>query len=408
MSKTSQNKASRQNSPVNKPPPPQRRSFVKNGLRELPPSGIRRFFDMASGIKDIISLGVGESDFATPWHIREAAVYSLERGHTNYTPNSGLPELRQRVCRYLYDKFGLEYDCSEEILITVGVSEAIDIALRCVLEPGDEVIIPEPCFVSYKPCTLMAGGVPKIVTTREANNFKLMPEDLEEAITGKTKILLISYPNNPTGAIMKKEELEAIAGIVRKHDLLVISDEIYSELSYNGDHVSFSSLPGMKERTVLVNGFSKSYAMTGWRIGYAAAPRDIISAMLKVHQYTIMCAPIMGQMAAIEALKNGEEEVKRMKVHYHQRRDLIVNGLNQMGLSCFEPQGAFYAFPSIKSTGLKSLTFCEELLKEEKVAVVPGDAFGQCGEGYVRCSYAASMEQITEALKRIERFLQYV
>ncbi len=361
---------------------------------------------MASGIKGIISLGVGESDFVTPWHIREASVYSLERGHTNYTPNSGLPELRQQICRYLHKKFGLEYDYSQEILITVGVSEAIDIALRCVLEPGDEVIIPEPCFVSYKPCTLMAGGAPKTVSTQEANHFKLMPEDLEEAITDKSKVLLMSYPNNPTGAVMNREELEAVARIVEKHDLLVISDEIYSELNYNGDHVSFSSLPGMKERTVLLNGFSKSFAMTGWRVGYAAASEDIISAMLKVHQYTIMCAPVMGQMAAIEALKNGEEEVKRMKAHYDQRRNLIANGLNQMGLSCFEPKGAFYVFPSIKSTGMNSLNFCEELLKEEKVAVVPGDAFGQCGEGYVRCSYAASMEQITEALNRMERFLQ--
>jgi aminotransferase len=290
--------------------------------------------------------------------------------------------------------------------VTVGASEAIDIALRCVLEPGDEVIIPEPCFVSYKPCTVMAGGVPKTVATREDDYFKLRPEDLEKAITSKTKVLLLSYPNNPTGAVMTGEELQSIALVVEKHDLLVIADEIYSELTYGGEHVSFASLPGMKERTILINGFSKSYAMTGWRIGYAAAPEDIAAAMLKIHQYTIMCAPIMGQMAAIEALKNGEGEIQRMASQYDQRRNLIVNGLNQLGLSCVEPKGAFYAFPSIKATGMSSQEFCAKLLQEEKVAVVPGDAFGACGEGYIRCSYAASVEQITEALVRMERFVE--
>lgn len=381
------------------------RIFVKKTIAELPYSGIRKFFDLASGMKGVISLGVGEPDFVTPWHIREAGVYSLEKGYTNYTSNCGLEELRREISRYLYERFQLKYDYSREIIVTVGASEAIDIALRCVLEPGDEVIIPEPCFVSYKPCTIMAGGVPKIISTKEADHFKLMPGDLEKAVTPRSKVLLLSYPNNPTGAVMTAQELQAVAEVVEKHDLLVIADEIYSELTYDGEHVSFASLPGMQERTVLVNGFSKSFAMTGWRIGYAVAPEEIAAAMLKIHQYTIMCAPIMGQMAAIEALKNGEGEIKRMAGQDDQRRHLIVNGLNQIGLSCFEPKGAFYAFPSIKSTGMSSQEFCAQLLKEEKVAVVPGDAFGQCGEGYIRCSYAASVEQITEALVRMEKFM---
>jgi len=379
---------------------------VKKNIKEMPFSGIRKFFDLASGIKGVISLGVGEPDFITPWHICEAGVYSLEKGYTNYTSNCGLEELRREITGYLLRRFNLQYDYSREIVVTVGASEAIDIALRSVLEPGDEVIIPEPCFVAYKPCTVMAGGVAKTVATREADHFKLRSEDLEKAITPRSKVLLMCYPNNPTGAVMTEKELQAIAGIVEKHDLLVIADEIYSELTYDGEHVSFASLPGMKERTVLVNGFSKSFAMTGWRIGYAAAPEDIAVAMLKIHQYTIMCAPIMGQMAAIEALKNGEGEVKKMAGRYDQRRSLIVNGLNQIGLPCFEPKGAFYAFPSVKFTGMSSQEFCETLLKEEKVAVVPGDAFGRCGEGYIRCSYAASVEQITEALNRMEKFLE--
>jgi len=382
------------------------RSFVKKSMREMPASGIRKFFDMASAMKGVISLGVGEPDFVTPWHIIEASVYSLEKGYTNYTSNCGLPELRQEICAYLNRKFNQEYDYSREIIVTVGASEAIDLALRSVLEPGDEVIIPEPCFVSYKPCAIMAGGVPKTVVTREEDHFKLMPGDLEKAITAKSKVLLMCYPSNPTGAVMTREELLAVARIAEKYDLLVISDEIYSELSYEGEHFSFASLPGMKDRTVLVNGFSKSYAMTGWRIGYAAAPEEIMSAMTKIHQYTIMCAPVMGQMAAIEALKNGDEEVTRMIDQYDQRRHLIVNGLNQLGLPCFEPKGAFYVFPSVKSTFLTSQMFCERLLNEEKVAVVPGDAFGECGEGYIRCSYAASIEDITEALNRIEKFVK--
>ena len=382
------------------------RPFIKKDIQELPSSGIRKFFDLASGMKGVISLGVGEPDFVTPWHIREASVYSLEKGYTNYTSNCGLPELRREISSYLQRKYGLLYDYNKELLVTVGASEAIDIALRCVLEPGDEVIIPEPCFVSYKPCTIMAGGIPKTVPTREANEFKLRPEDLEKAITKKSKVLFLCYPNNPTGAIMNRRELMEISRIVEKHDLLVISDEIYSELTYEGEHVSFSSLPGMKQRTILVNGFSKSYAMTGWRIGYAAAPEEIIEAMLKIHQYTIMCAPVMGQMAALEALKNGDEEVRKMAEQYDQRRNLMVNGLREIGITCFEPKGAFYVFPSIKSTGMNSETFCETLLQEEKVAVVPGNAFGKCGEGNVRCSYAASLEQITTALERIENFVR--
>jgi len=382
------------------------RPFIKKDIQELPSSGIRKFFDLASGVKGVISLGVGEPDFVTPWHIREASVYSLEKGYTNYTSNCGLPELRREISSYLQRKYGLLYDYNNELLVTVGASEAIDIALRCVLEPGDEVIIPEPCFVSYKPCTIMAGGIPKTVPTWEANEFKLRPEDLEKAITQKSKVLFLCYPNNPTGAIMNRRELMEISRIVEKHDLLVISDEIYSELTYEGEHVSFSSLPGMKQRTILVNGFSKSYAMTGWRIGYAAAPEEIIEAMLKIHQYTIMCAPVMGQMAALEALKNGDEEVRKMAEQYDQRRNLMVNGLREIGITCFEPKGAFYVFPSIKSTGMNSETFCETLLQEEKVAVVPGNAFGECGEGNVRCSYAASLEQITTALERIENFVR--
>ncbi len=383
-----------------------RRSFVKKSMAELPSSGIRKFFEMANSIRGVISLGVGEPDFVTPWHIREASVYALEKGYTNYTANSGLAELLKEISRYLLQKYQVEYNYDKEIIVTVGASEAIDLALRSVIEAGDEVIIPEPCFVSYKPCTAMAGGVYKTIPTREADDFKLMPQDLEKAITPRSKVLLLSYPNNPTGATMTGKELAQIAHIAQQHDLLVIADEIYSELTYNGEHVSLASLPGMQERTILINGFSKSFAMTGWRIGYAAAPADITAAMLKIHQYTIMCAPIMGQMAALEALKNGNSEVKKMADQYDQRRNLIVNGLRQMGLSCFEPSGAFYAFPTIKRTGMSSGEFCEKLLQEEKVAVVPGDAFGRCGEGFIRCSYASSVEQISEALERMDRFMQ--
>jgi len=382
------------------------RSFVKKSLAELPPSGIRKFFDLASTLRGVISLGVGEPDFVTPWHIREAGVYSLEKGCTNYTSNKGTEELRREISRYLLRYFQLAYDYHSEILVTVGASEAIDIALRTVLEEGDEVIIPEPCFVSYKPCTVMAGGTVKIVTTKQADHFKLKPQDLEKVITKRSKALIFSYPNNPTGAIMSGSELQEIARLAEKYDLLIIADEIYSELTYEGEHVSFASLPGMRERTVLINGFSKAFAMTGWRIGYAAAPEEIIAAMTKIHQYTIMCAPIMGQIAAVEALKNGAGEIMKMKEQYNQRRNLIVNGLRRIGLPCFMPGGAFYAFPSIKETGMSSQEFCEKLLNEEKVAVVPGDAFGECGEGHIRCAYASSVEQISEALNRMDRFLR--
>ncbi len=382
------------------------RPFVKKSLAELPPSGIRKFFDLASAMDGVISLGVGEPDFDTPWHIREAGVYSLEKGFTNYTTNCGLEELRREICLYLGQKFGLDYDYSSEILVTVGASEAIDLALRAVLETGEEVIIPEPSFVAYKPCTIMAGGSCRTVPTREEDHFKLSPAALEEAITPRSKVLLLSYPNNPTGAVMTKAELLQLARLVQQHDLLVIADEIYSELTYAEPHVSFAALPGMKERTVLINGFSKAFAMTGWRIGYAAAPAELIAAMTKIHQYTIMCAPIMGQMAAIEALKNGAAQMEMMREQYNGRRSLIVNGLRQIGLPCFEPGGAFYVFPSIKATGLSSQQFCEMLLKEEKVAVVPGDAFGHCGEGHIRCSYASSVEQISTALERMDRFMQ--
>lgn len=382
------------------------RSFVKKSINNMPFSGIRKFFDLASGMKGVISLGVGEPDFVTPWHICEAGIYSLEKGYTNYTSNCGLEELRRGISSYLLRRFNLDYDYEREIIVTVGASEAVDLALRCVLEPGDEVIIPEPSFVSYKPCAIMAGGTVRTIATSEADHFKLKPDALEKALTPRSKVLIICYPNNPTGAVMTRKELQAVAQIAEKHDLLVIADEIYSELTYKGEHTSFASLPGMKERTILINGFSKSFAMTGWRIGYAAAPQDIAAAMLKIHQYTIMCAPIMGQMAAVEALKNGEGEVKKMADRYNQRRSLIVNGLNRIGLSCFEPGGAFYAFPSIKVTGMSSQEFCERLLQEERVAVVPGDAFGQCGEGFVRCSYAASVEHITESLNRMEKFVE--
>lgn len=383
-----------------------RRSFVKKSMSELPSSGIRKFFDLASSMQGVISLGVGEPDFVTPWHIREAAVYSLEKGYTNYTSNCGLEELRRAISNYLWQKERINYDHSDEIIVTVGASEAIDLALRAVLEPGDEVIIPEPCFVSYKPCSVMAGGTFKTIPTTAANGFKLKAEDLEKAISHHSKVLLLSYPNNPTGAVLTGEELKELAKMAKQHDLLVLTDEIYSELTYDGEHVSFASLPGMKERTVLIKGFSKAFAMTGWRIGYAAGPADIIAAMLKIHQYTIMCAPIMGQMAAVEALSNGPGEVWSMVEQYEQRRNLIVNGLRQIGLSCLEPGGAFYAFPSIKETGMSSQAFCENLLTTTKVAVIPGDAFGQCGEGYIRCSYASSVEQISEALNRIEHFVR--
>lgn len=379
--------------------------FVSPLIRDLPPSGIRKFFDLVANTRGVISLGVGEPDFVTPWHIREACFYSLEQGYTMYTSNFGLPELRQEVGRYLEARFGVRYDPLAEILITVGASEAIDLALRAVLEPGDEVLIPEPCYVSYKPCAVLAGGRAVTVPTRAENDFKLRPADLEAKITPRSKVLLMSYPNNPTGAIMTREDLLPIARLAERYDLLVISDEIYAELTYGGQHASFASLPGMQERTVLINGFSKAFAMTGWRVGYAAAPAPIINGMLKIHQYTMLCAPIMSQKAAIEALRHGQGEVAKMVREYDRRRRFVVQRLREIGLECFEPGGAFYVFPSIAATGMGSEEFCQALLEEEKVAVVPGTAFGEGGEGHIRCSYAASLTDLAEAMNRIERFV---
>lgn len=380
-------------------------SYVSKRVRNLPPSGIRKFFDLVSQSEGVISLGVGEPDFVTPWHVREACLYSLERGYTMYTSNSGLPELREEIAMYEKQKIGVDYDPGQGILITVGVSEATDIALRALLEPGDEVLIPSPCFVSYAPGTELAYGTAVPVETFVEDEYRLRPDCLAARITPRSKILLLSYPSNPTGAIMTKPDLEALVDIIIKNDLIVITDEIYSELTYNGKHVSIASLPGMKDRTLVLDGFSKAFAMTGWRIGYACGHPDIILAMTKIHQYTIMCAPIMGQKAAIEALRNGQDEMRKMVEDYNYRRRLMLNGFHQIGLDCFEPKGAFYCFPSIRGTGLTSEEFCEKLLFEENVAVVPGNAFGGCGEGFIRCCYAASVANIEEAVERMGRLV---
>lgn len=372
---------------------------------DMPPSGIRKFFDIVSEMKDAISLGVGEPDFDTPWHIREEGIYSLERGRTYYTSNAGLKELKEEICHYLNRRFDLEYDYNHEVMVTVGGSEAIDIALRSMLEPGDEVLIPMPCYVSYHPCTVLAGGVPVIINLKGENEFKLTREQLLEHITDKTKILVLAYPNNPTGAIMDYEDLKAIVDVIIEKDIIVISDEIYSELTYGKKHVSIASFPGMKERTIVINGFSKSYAMTGWRLGYAAGPAMIIEQMVKIHQFAIMCAPTNSQYAGVEALKNGDHDVETMKDAYDKRRRFLLHALREMGLECFEPYGAFYVFPCIKSLGMTSEEFATKLLMEEKVAVVPGTAFGDCGEGYLRLSYAYSIENLKAALERIERFV---
>ncbi|MFH1561809.1 MAG: aminotransferase class I/II-fold pyridoxal phosphate-dependent enzyme [Nitrospirota bacterium] len=379
--------------------------FVSKVVQGIPPSGIRKFFDLTATMADVISLGVGEPDFVTPWHIRDSAIYSLTQGYTSYTSNAGLMELRQGISEQLSTDYGLKYSPQDEILITVGVSEGLDLALRAIINPGDEVIIPEPCYVSYKPCTIFAGGKPVVIPTNADTNFKITPKQVEEAITDRTKALLLSYPSNPTGATMSKEELMGIAEVVAKYDLLVVADEIYTRLTYDMPPVSFASLEGMKERTILLNGFSKAYAMTGWRIGYAAGPKEIIAAMTKIHQYTMLCASIISQRAALEALRHGKEQVEQMFNEYNQRRRVIVKGLNELGLDCRMPGGAFYVFPSIKTTGLTSEEFAEKLLFEEKVAVVPGTAFGNCGEGYIRCSYATSLEKIEEALERMGRFV---
>lgn len=380
--------------------------YVNKTVRELAPSGIRRFFDLVTKMGDVISLGVGEPDFVTPWHIREACFYSLEMGYTMYTSNQGLPELREEIALYLKRWQGLDYDAEKEIMVTVGVSEACDLALRALVDPGDEVLIPEPSYVAYVPCTLLAWGRPVLLDTRAEEEFRLRPEELERKITDRSKVLVLPYPNNPTGAIMTREDLDRLVDVIVDHDLIVISDEIYGELTYEGRHVSMATLPGMRERTVIISGFSKAFAMTGWRVGYACGPEGIIEAMNKIHQYTMLCAPIMGQMAAIEALRNGEAEMRRMVEDYDYRRRLFLKGLKDIEVPCFEPKGAFYVFPSIKATGMSSEEFCQRFLEEEKVAVVPGNAFGPSGEGFIRCCYAASVDHLEQALERLGRFMK--
>ncbi len=382
---------------------------MRNPLSErivgIEPSGIRKFFDIVSEMKDAISLGVGEPDFDTPWHIRDEGIFSLEKGRTFYTSNAGLKELRMEISNYLKRRFGLQYDYNHEMLLTVGGSEAIDIAMRAMLDPGDEVLIPQPSFVSYEPCAILANGTPVILDLKEENEFRLTAEEVEAAVTPRTKILVLPFPNNPTGAIMEREDLEAVARVVQAHDLYVISDEIYGELTYGKDHVSIASIPGMQERTILINGFSKSHAMTGWRLGYACGPRLILEQMLKIHQFAIMCAPTTSQYAALEAMKNGDGDVEKMREEYDGRRKYVLHRFREMGLKCFEPYGAFYLFPGIQEFGMTSNAFAERLLAEEKVAVVPGTAFGACGEGYLRVSYAYSLEDLKRALERIEHFI---
>lgn len=379
-------------------------TYISRTVRELKPSGIRRFFDLAAGMEGVISLGVGEPDFVTPWHVREAAIRSIEEGYTSYTPNAGLLELREEITNYVKNRYHVEYSPSE-VIVTVGASSAIDTAMRTIIDPGDEVIVVEPCFVSYSPTVTLAGGIPVTVQALKENDFKILPSQIEAAITHKTKAMIICFPNNPTGTLLNRTELEALAEIAKKYDLLVISDEIYAELTYDDSFTSMASLPSMRERTILVNGFSKAFAMTGWRLGYVCAPEEIASAMLKVHQYALMCASTNSQYAGLEALRNGQGEVEKMVKSYRLRRNFIVNSFNEMGLTCHMPGGAFYAFPSIESTGLSSQEFAERLLLEQSVAVVPGDVFGESGEGHIRCSYATSMEELKEAMKRIKRFI---
>ena len=378
---------------------------IAQRVQQIPASGIRKFFDLLSSMDGVISLGVGEPDFVTPWTIREAAINSISQGETMYTSNYGTMELRTAVAHHLERRYGVSYDPATEILITVGVSEAMDLALRSLVDPGDECLIPDPCYVSYGPCATLAGGTVVPVPTTISHQFKLRPQDLEQRITPKSKVLVIGFPSNPTGAVMERSDLQQIADVAQRHRLVVVSDEIYDRLTYDTDHACFAALPGMREQTVLLGGFSKSYAMTGWRVGYAAAPADCIEAMMKVHQYVTMCAPTMSQAAAVEALRRGEQEVQDMTASYDRRRRYIVSAFNDMGLDCFEPKGAFYAFPSIRSTGMTSDDFVERLLIEEKVAAVPGSAFGACGEGHIRCCYATSMEEIREAVSRMQRFV---
>ncbi|MCE5202377.1 MAG: aminotransferase class I/II-fold pyridoxal phosphate-dependent enzyme [Synergistaceae bacterium] len=381
------------------------RDMICDKIKNIKPSGIRRLFDIANEIPDVISLGVGEPDFDTPWHIREEGIYALQKGRTFYTSNSGLIELRDEICGYIKRKYGLEYDSSSEVMLTIGGSEAIDVALRTILNSGDEVVYPEPCFVSYQPCILLSDGVPVPIELSADTDFRLTRGQLEAVITDKTKALLISYPNNPTGAIMERKDLEDLVDVIIKHDLIVISDEIYSELSYRNSHVSIASLPGMQARTILINGFSKAYAMTGWRLGYALAPAHIMEYMIKIHQFGIMSAPTISQYAAIDALRNGDKDVEMMKTAYDQRRRYLMEAFREMELPCFEPFGAFYVFPDISEFGMTSEEFCTALLKAENVAVVPGSAFGECGDKYVRISYAYSVEELKEAMKRISRFI---
>jgi aminotransferase len=379
--------------------------LLSDRVKQVSPSGIRKFFDLLACMEDVISLGVGEPDYTTPWHIREASIYSVEKGLTMYTSNLGMPELRQRISRYLKENYNLGYDSNSEILVTVGVSEALDLAMRAIINPGDEVIMSDPCYVSYDACCILAGGIPIRVSTSETNGFEIEVDDIEAKITDKTKAILLGYPANPTGAVMPRSKLEQISTLAHRYNLFIISDEIYARLVYGIEHTCLATLPSMRDSTILLGGFSKSYAMTGWRIGYAAAKKEVIDAMTKIHQYTIMSAPTMGQVAAIEALESGNDSVNEMVEDYNRRRLVMIKGLCEIGLSCFEPKGAFYAFPSIKTTSMTSEEFAEKLLIEEKVAVVPGNAFGKCGEGYVRCCYATSLKEIEEALERIRRFV---
>ncbi|MCR5654115.1 MAG: aminotransferase class I/II-fold pyridoxal phosphate-dependent enzyme [Lachnospiraceae bacterium] len=382
------------------------RDPLSQQIRDIKPSGIRKFFDIVNEMEDAISLGVGEPDFDTPWHIRDEGIYSLEKGRTFYTSNSGLKELKVEICNYLKRTQNLTYDFAKDVIVTVGGSEAIDIAMRAMLDPGDEVLIPQPSYVSYEPCCILAGGKPVIINLKHENEFRLTAAELEEAITDKTKLLVLPYPNNPTGAIMEKKDLEEIREVIIKHDLFVLSDEIYAELTYKEKHVSIASLPGMQERTILINGFSKAYAMTGWRLGYAVGPSEIISQMTKIHQFAIMCAPTTSQYAAVEALKNGDADVAKMREAYNMRRRYLMHAFSEMGLECFEPYGAFYVFPCIKEFGMTSDEFATRFLQEEKVAVVPGTAFGDCGEGFLRISYAYSLDNLKIAMEHMKRFVE--
>ena len=374
-------------------------------VQQIPPSGIRVFFDLVLGMKDVISLGIGEPDFVTPWPVREAAIFSLEEGYTSYTSNKGMKELRTDISRFLKSGYSLEYDPEDEILITVGVSEAFDLAVRSIINSGDKVLVPEPYYVSYGPLVTLAGGIPVFMRQSPENGFKLTPKDILKHCDSKTKAIILNYPNNPTGVSYTRQELKAISKVILKHNLIMISDEIYGDLTYDFDHTPFPTLPGMREKTIYLNGFSKSYAMTGWRIGYVCGPKDVVAMMTKIHQYTMLCAPIMSQMAAREALKNGERFTRQMKREYRRRREYVVSGLNEIGLTCHKPEGAFYAFPSIKNSGLSSMEFAKRLLEKERVALVPGTAFGPSCEGYVRISYASNIDNIKEALIRIKRFL---